>query len=86
MNVRYFGWIKTDSIGQKLTKPMPPAAVVTYTEEEEALAIARLEHTNYRFDSFDGCSYVTVNDRQDYQDFMEAWKDAKRQIKKRDLI
>lgn len=67
----------------------PPCAVVSFTREEEALAIARIERTNYRFDLFgdgaEGCAYVSVTDRDDYDDFIEAWKDAKKRIKKENL-
>lgn len=89
MNVKYYGWRSKDDLGNPLKRAHPPCAVVSFTRKEEALAIARIEYTNYRFDLFGdeskGCAYVGVTDRDDYGDFMKAWKDAKKRIKKEDL-
>lgn len=89
MNVKYFGRKTKDCLGEPLKRSRPPCAVVSFTNEEEVLAVARLEYTNYRFDLFgdatDGCAYVEIEDRDDYNDFMEIWKEAKEKVGKVDL-
>lgn len=81
MNVRYVGRKTVDIFGDKLAKPFPPAAIVSFTENEQDIAVAILESTGYEYDVFDepGFMYaeVAVDGKEDYKDFMREWKAGK---------
>lgn len=86
MYVKYFGRKTKNSFGEKLARELPPVAEVGYSEKEEAFALSCIEYTGYQFDSFNdgGCcsSDVYVEDRNDFEDFYEMFKEAKKVLKK----
>lgn len=75
MNVRYIGRKKEDCFGNKLAKPFPPIAIVSFTEKEEDIAVAILESTGYEYDVFGepGALHadVVVEGKEDYMRFMQ---------------
>lgn len=81
MNVRYLGRKTVDCFGNKLAKSFPPAAIVSFTEKEEDIAVAILESTGYEYDVFGepGFLYaeVAVEGKEDYKCFMREWKAGK---------
>ena len=83
MMVRYQGRQTVDAFGERLTRPLKPAAIVTFTEEESDKASAILEKTGYDFDIFGEHGFlwaqVTVECKEDYKDFMKEWKAGKRE-------
>lgn len=63
-----------------------PEVQVTFTEEEKELAIKRLDATGFDYDAF-ACGdlydiHVPVRDREEGEEFLDAWKEAKKEIKK----
>lgn len=52
MNVQYKGRQTVNSFGDKLVRPLEPAAIISFTEEEEDKVVAILEETGYDFDIF----------------------------------
>ena len=52
MNVQYKGRQTVNSFGDKLVRPLEPAAIISFTEEEEGKVVAILEETGYDFDIF----------------------------------
>ena len=52
MNVQYKGRQTANSFGDKLVRPLEPAAIISFTEEEEDKVVAILEETGYDFDIF----------------------------------
>lgn len=81
MNVQYKGRQTVNSFGDKLVRPLEPAAIISFTEEEEDKVIAILEKTGYDFDIFGELGFlwaeVTVDGKEDYKDFMKEWKAGK---------
>lgn len=81
MNVRYQGRITEDTFGEKLSRPIEPAAIVSFREDEEPVAIAILDSTGYDYDVFGEqdmlWAEVPVDNKADYQDFMREWKEGK---------
>ena len=81
MNVQYKGRQTVNSFGDKLVRPLEPAAIISFTEEEEDKVIAILEKTGYNFDIFGEPGFlwaeVTVDGKEDYKDFMKEWKAGK---------
>ena len=47
MNVQYKGRQTANSFGDKLVRPLKPAAIISFTEEEEDKVVAILEETGY---------------------------------------
>lgn len=45
MNVQYKGRQTVNSFGDKLVRPLEPAAIISFTEEEEDKVVAILEET-----------------------------------------
>lgn len=90
MRVRYFGKkVVRDEFGHVKAR-YNPEVLVTFTEKEKDLAFKLLDATGYAYDSFgregnDGADIyeadVYVRDREDADDFIYAWKEAKRTIK-----
>lgn len=86
MRARYFGkQVVRDELGHARARYDPEVEVI-FTEREKDLAIKRLDATGFDYDLF-GCdddydAHVRVRDREDANDFMSAWKEAKRTIKK----
>lgn len=81
MRVCYKGRQTVDAFGEKLTRPLKPAAIVTFSYEEYNEVLAILEETGYDFDLFGEPGFlwaeVTVDGKEDYQDFMKEWKAGK---------
>lgn len=81
MNVKYKGRKTTDSFGDKLARPLEPAAIISFAEEEADKVVAILEETGYDFDIFGEpgllWAQVTVDGKEDYKDFMKEWKAGK---------
>ena len=76
MNVQYKGRQTVNSFGDKLARPLEPAAIISFTEEEEDKVIAILEKTGYDFDIFGEPGFlwaeVTVDGKEDYKDFVKS--------------
>ena len=76
MNVQYKGRQTVNSFGDKLARPLEPAAIISFTEEEEDKV-----KTGYDFDIFGEPGFlwaeVTVDGKEDYKDFMKEWKAGK---------
>ena len=81
MNVQYKGRQAVNSFGDKLARPLEPAAIISFTEEEEDKVVAILEKTGYDFDIFGEPGFlwaeVAVDGKEDYKDFMKEWKAGK---------
>lgn len=81
MNVRYEGRITKDAFGEKLSRPIEPAAIVSFKEDEEPVVIAILDATGYGYDVFGEpgmmWAQVAVDGKDDYRDFMREWKEGK---------
>lgn len=81
MNVQYKGRHTVNSFGDKLARPLEPAAIISFTEEEEGKVVAILEETGYDFDIFGELGFlwaeVAVDGKEDYKDFMKEWKAGK---------
>ena len=81
MNVQYKGRQTVNSFGDKLVRPLEPAAIISFTEEEEDKVVAILEETGYDFDIFGEPGFlwaeVAVDGKEDYKDFMKEWKVGK---------
>ena len=81
MNVQYKGRQTVNSFGDKLVRPLKPAAIISFTEEEEDKVVAILEETGYDFDIFGEPGFlwaeVAVDGKEDYKDFMKEWKAGK---------
>ena len=52
MNVQYRGRQTVNSFGDKLVRPLEPAAIISFTEEEEDKVVAILKDTVYEFNIF----------------------------------
>ncbi len=81
MNVRYQGRITEDTFGEKLSRPIEPAAIVSFREDEVLVAIAILDATGYDYGLFGTpdalWAEVAVKNKDDYQNFMREWKEGK---------
>lgn len=81
MNVQYRGSKTVDSNGEKLTQPLAPVAIVTFTEREREVAVAILEASGYDYDLFANLdemfAEVAVDGKEDFKDFMREWKEGK---------
>lgn len=70
MNVQYKGRQTVNSFGDKLVRPLEPAAIISFTEEEEGKVVAILEETGYDFDIFGEPGFlwaeVAVDGKEDY--------------------
>lgn len=75
MNVQYKGRQTVNSFGDKLVRPLEPAAIISFTEEEEGKVVAILEETGYDFDIFGEPGFlwaeVAVDGKEDYTDAMK---------------
>lgn len=81
MRVCYKGRQTVDAFGEKLARPLKPAAIVTFSYEEYNEVLAILEETGYDFDFFGEPGFlwaeVAVDGKEDYKDFMKEWKAGK---------
>lgn len=81
MNVRYRGRQTVNTFGEKLARPLEPAAIVTFAEDEiyEVKSILMETDYDYHFFGEDGCFWalVPVDSKDDYKEFMEEWKAGK---------
>lgn len=81
MNVQYRGSKTVDGNGEKLTRPLTPVAIVTFSEREREIAVAILEASGYDYDLFadhdEMFAEVAVDGKEDYKDFMREWKAGK---------
>ena len=81
MNVQYKGRQTVDFFGGKLARPLEPATIISFSEEEEDKVMAILEETGYDFDIFGEPGFcwaqVTVGGKEDYKEFMKEWKAGK---------
>ena len=82
MKIEYRGMQKTNSFGEKLARPLTPCAVVSFHESESEIAMAIIEGSGYEYDVFgdgDECwANVPVDDRADYNEFKQMWKEGKK--------
>lgn len=81
MNVQYKGRKTADAFGEKLARPLDPAAIVSFSDEEYDTVVAILEETGYDYDLFGEPGFcwaeVAVDGKEDYKDFMKEWKAGK---------
>ena len=87
MNVRYKGRQTVDAFGEKLARPLEPAAIITFSEEEiyEVKSILLGMDYDYHFFGEDGFFWaqVDVDGKDDYKDFMKEWKAEKEAYRKK---
>lgn len=85
MKARYFGKKVVRNEFGEVTARYNPEVEVTFTEEEKDLAITRLGATGFTYDAF-ACDdlydiHVPVRDREEGEEFLDAWKEAKKTIR-----
>lgn len=80
--------MRIDYVGQiKEAKQNTRCAVISYESKEDEKIAERIIDLAYKTtgwknaSGFDGCIYIPVETREEYKDFVEFYKDAKRMFK-----
>ena len=81
MNVRYMGRKTVDSFGDKLARPLKPAAIITFSEAEVYEVNSILLGMDYDYHFFGESDFlwaqVDVDGKDDYKAFMKEWRAGK---------
>ena len=88
MRVEYLGEDRGEKIdGIWIRKPCRYRfAIVGWTPKEEADAqemVRMMYEIGWDYDGYDECAWFPVEDRDEYRVFMDDWKEAKKELKKR---
>ena len=87
MRVCYKGRQTVDAFGEKLARPLKPAAIITFTEAEIYEVKSILLDMDYDYHFFGEPDFfwaqVDVDGKDDYKDFMKKWKAGKETYRKK---
>lgn len=87
MHVKYRGRQTTDTFGEKLARPLEPAAIITFSATEIYAVKSILLDMDYDYHFFGEYDFywaqVDVHGKDDYQDFMKEWQAEKEAYNKK---